>query len=551
MTNKMLLLPILAIVFLFAFGLSAYFGLASQRHVIEQVYQELENNPLVVNELSSPDSTVNQLRARSDSGFTLTLLMMIPFFFLAAGLFLSHGRFTVKNLLPSIKIFGQVIEGMSSGNLTRRIEALKHDELGALASHLNISLDKLVLTLRRFSKGSMLISNTARGLEESTSQLRTGMDETVNQVAAVAGASEEMSATSSEVAKNCASASASSEQATSIARKGETIVKETASIMEHINSIVGESAQNIKSLVKRSDQVGGVVELINDIAAQTNLLALNAAIEAARAGEHGRGFAVVSDEVRKLAENTAQATNQIAETINSMQEEMKQAVISMEEGVEVVARGAQDARDSDAALRDIMEHIQRVSMEIHQIAAASEQQTMTATEIASNLQVISTTIADNAANVASNAQASTQLSDFSSDINKMIGGFRLYTPDDVKHMVEKAYAYIKKHGKERAFEEFNNLTGEFIDGELYIFAQDLYGLMIAHGRNSGFVGMNVYDGEDANGKKIGIEMIELVKTKGCGWYEYDILNPQTERVQPKIVYYQSCGDYYIACGLYK
>ena len=428
---------------------------------------------------------------------------------------------------------------------------LWRDEIGEIATHLNAFAEKLWNTFIQFSKGSIVASNSANLLDDAAKQMTSGIEQTVIQINSAATASEEMSTTSSEIAQNCVSAAKSSEKANSAAIVGETVINETVTVMDRINGIVKASANTVGSLGDRSDQIGDVINLINDIADQTNLLALNAAIEAARAGEQGRGFAVVADEVRKLAERTTQATKQIGGTIKAMQSETKQAVVSMEEGVREVEVGAQEAKKSGEALKDILKQISMVTTEISQIAVASEQQTATANEIANNIQQISGAMKETAKNVGENANAASQMAGLSAELKKLIGQFKLSTAADAQAMIEKAYAYAKANGRTKALKEFNNLEGEFVKGELFIFAQDFQGNMLAFGGNEAMVGKNTYDAKDANGKYLGRNMIDIAKTQKNGWYEYQALNPFTKRVQSKITYIQRIDDYYIACGIYK
>jgi methyl-accepting chemotaxis protein len=208
-------------------------------------------------------------------------------------------------------------------------------------------------------------------LDDATEKMATGIEEAAMQVNSVAAASEEMSKTSEEIARNCVAVAKSSEKANGSASTGEKIIQDTIEVMNRINDRVQDSSRIIKSLGVRSDQIGEIVELINDVADQTNLLALNAAIEAARAGEHGRGFAVVADEVRKLAERTSGATKEIRETIHAMQSETRNAVVSMEEGVNDVGQGTIEAAKSGEALKDILHHFNKVTSEVNQIAVAS------------------------------------------------------------------------------------------------------------------------------------------------------------------------------------
>jgi methyl-accepting chemotaxis protein len=480
-----------------------------------------------------------------------SLLLSVVIMVVAIGLSIFMAMKMTKTILAPLRKIAEAIEGMSDGDLTKRIEVLWRDEIGEIATHLNAFSEKLWNTFIQFSKGSIVASSTATLLDNASKQMASSMEEAVVQVNSVAIASEEMSTTSSEIAQNCVSATKSSEKANNATIAGETVITETVAVMDRINSIVKASAKTVGSLGNRSDQIGEVINLINDIADQTNLLALNAAIEAARAGEQGRGFAVVADEVRKLAERTTEATKQIGQTIKAMQTETKQAVVSMEEGVKAVEIGTQDARRSGDALRDILSQINVVTSEIGQIAVASEQQTATTNEIARNIQQISGAMEETARNVGENAEAASQMAKLSTELKRLIGQFKLATPADAQKMVEKAYAYVKANGKEKALAAFDDIRGEFIKGELFVFVQDFHGKILAYGGNTAMVGQNLYDAKDVNGKYLGRGMIEIAKTQGNGWYEYHFLNPHTNLVEPKITYIQKVDDYYIACGIYK
>ena len=319
----------------------------------------------------------------------------------------------------------EVIESVSRGDLTKRIEVDSNDEIGEMARNFNVFAKKLHDTIMEVARSSNEVSSAANTLDTATERMAAGVEEAAMQVNSVATASEEMSKTSSEIAQNCVMAAKSSERANTSASTGETIIQETIQVMSRINDRVQESAEVIKSLGIRSDQIGEIVGLINDVADQTNLLALNAAIEAARAGEHGRGFAVVADEVRKLAERTSDATKEIRETIQAMQAETKKAVVSMEEGVSEVGKGTTEAAKSGDALQDILGQINKVTSEINQIAVASEQETATTNEIATSIQQISQVMQETAKRIQENAGASASLANLSKKLQEMVGQFRV------------------------------------------------------------------------------------------------------------------------------
>jgi methyl-accepting chemotaxis protein len=188
---------------------------------------------------------------------------------------------------------------------------------------------------------------------------------------------------------------------------------------------VQESAKTIESLGARSDQIGAIIGTIEDIADQTNLLALNAAIEAARAGEQGRGFAVVADEVRALAERTTKATKEIGDMIKASQRETKHAVTTMNEGVQQVEQGAASSQKSGAALGEIIEQINEVTTQINQIATAAEEQSATTQEIVSNIHQISDVVHLTAIGADETSAAATQLMGQVHELQSIVSRFRL------------------------------------------------------------------------------------------------------------------------------
>jgi methyl-accepting chemotaxis protein len=233
-----------------------------------------------------------------------------------------------------------------------------------------------------------------------------------------------MTTTSTDIAGSCLSAATGSQEAGNEATHGEGVVQETITRMNLIAARVQESARTIENLGRRSDEIGAIIGTIEDIADQTNLLALNAAIEAARAGEQGRGFAVVADEVRALAERTSKATREIATMIKSIQNDTAAAVSQMENGVKEVEAGIGDAARSGSALGEIIEHINGVTMQVNQIATAAEQQSATTQEITTNIQMINDVIQDTAQGAERSASAAESLSSLAEELNHLVGRFR-------------------------------------------------------------------------------------------------------------------------------
>jgi methyl-accepting chemotaxis protein len=195
--------------------------------------------------------------------------------------------------------------------------------------------------------------------------------------------------------------------------------------MSRIAERVQGTASTIAGLGTRSDQIGAIIGTIEDIADQTNLLALNAAIEAARAGEQGRGFAVVADEVRALAERTTRATREIGEMIKSIQAETRSAVGEMEAGVRDVQQGTGEASRSGDAIRQILDQIEAVDHQVNQIATAAEEQTATTSEIAANMHQITDVVQQTSRGAHESASAANRLSVLAAELQRVVSRFRI------------------------------------------------------------------------------------------------------------------------------
>ncbi|MBI5485676.1 MAG: methyl-accepting chemotaxis protein, partial [Deltaproteobacteria bacterium] len=256
-------------------------------------------------------------------------------------------------------------------------------------------------------------------------QMATGAEEVASQAATVATAGEEMSATSGDIAQNCQMAAESANRANESAESGSQVVQDTVRCMYKIAERVNETSKTVASLGARSDQIGQIVGTIEDIADQTNLLALNAAIEAARAGEQGRGFAVVADEVRALAERTTRATREIGEMIKAIQAETRGAVTAMEQGVKEVESGTVEAAKSGEAISDIIDQIGSLQTQVNQIATAAEEQTATTSEISSNMIQITEVVQQTARGAHESAAAANQLKIIAEELQGLVSQFRL------------------------------------------------------------------------------------------------------------------------------
>jgi len=347
------------------------------------------------------------------------LTVAAAFFMIAVGLLIGN------SISRPLKLVFDTLAQVAGGNLTARSGIRTRDEMGLLAGEVNAMAERLMTTMNQVAQNSVQVAAAANQLHSTALQIATGAEEVAAQAGTMATASEEMSATSSEIAQSCHHAADGSQIANDTALAGAAVVERTVVAMGRIASRVKSSAQTVAGLGARSDQIGEIVGTIEDIADQTNLLALNAAIEAARAGEQGRGFAVVADEVRALAERTTRATREIGEMIKSIQQETRQAVGVMEQGVQEVENGTRETAKSGASLQEILKQIGEVTEQVNQIATAAEQQTATTCEITSNLQEITEVVHETSKGAQVSATAANNLARLAEDLRGLVGQFRL------------------------------------------------------------------------------------------------------------------------------
>uniref|UniRef100_C6DZ66 Methyl-accepting chemotaxis sensory transducer n=1 Tax=Geobacter sp. (strain M21) TaxID=443144 RepID=C6DZ66_GEOSM len=352
----------------------------------------------------------------------VVLLVMAGFATLFMGLI---GLLIANSISKPLKMVFDTLAEVAGGDLTARSGIETKDEMGMLAAEVNVMADKLNEILNRVAQNSVEVAAAANQLHGTSEQIATGAEEVAAQTGTVATASEEMAATSTEIAQSCHMAAEGGKQATDRAKTGTAVVEQTVLVMNRIAQQVKSSAATVAGLGERSDQIGAIIGTIEDIADQTNLLALNAAIEAARAGEQGRGFAVVADEVRALAERTTRATREIGEMIKSIQSETREAVGAMEEGVREVENGTREAAKSGDSLQEILQQISEVTMQVNQIATAAEEQTATTGEITNNIMQITDVVQDTSRGAHTCATAASHLAGLADDLQRLVGQFRL------------------------------------------------------------------------------------------------------------------------------
>ena len=332
----------------------------------------------------------------------------------------------LKAIIPPIQqLRNTLISIENDADLTLRAPNASNDELGVTGSALNHMLEKVQQTIHKLATVSIHLKDAATHISKVMQQTKQEVDAQQDSTDQIAAAINEMSYTVQEVAENTARATDSANSANETAQDGQRVVSETITIMGELSNKVNEAVDVISLVANESSSIGSVLEVISGISEQTNLLALNAAIEAARAGEAGRGFAVVADEVRTLAQRTNESTTEIQIVIERLQNSTKTAVVTMEEGQQITNAALKQAEQAGQALEGIAASVSNITDINFQIASAAEQQSVTADEINRNVHDISQIAIITAEAVKKTASACEEQQQLSIQLEELVQQFKI------------------------------------------------------------------------------------------------------------------------------
>ncbi|WP_421340800.1 methyl-accepting chemotaxis protein [Aeromonas veronii] len=351
-------------------------------------------------------------------------------------LLLIAGGATVLTMALFVWLFNQVANPLRTAmdtltriqrdlNFTLRADVKQQDEIGLTLNAVNRLLDTLQQTFTEFSVGSLQIKSTAESLSQAAQHLASSANQANDATSLIAAGVEEMTVSITDISQRTQETSRITNESGQLATEGGRTIERTVHAINEIADSIRQASAEVIALGEGISRIGGVVNVIRDVAGQTNLLALNAAIEAARAGESGRGFAVVADEVRKLAERTAQSTQEISATVEAIQQESNNTVSRMHLVEEKVSQGVTMATESGAIIAEIRSASHRVMEQVGEITNAIREQSSAAESIAHQVEQIAQVVQQTSSTAEETSAAAEELNVTTESIHQQISRYRI------------------------------------------------------------------------------------------------------------------------------
>ncbi|QOY22683.1 methyl-accepting chemotaxis protein [Xanthomonas citri] len=335
----------------------------------------------------------------------------------------SQVEFNSRNQQAIMRLLDE-ISSLGEGDLTVKA-SVTEDMTGAIADAINYAVDELRHLVTTINDTSAKVAVSTQETQATAMQLAEAAGQQANQITTASERISEIAASIEQVSRNSTESAEVAQRSVVIAAEGAGVVRETIQGMDQIRDQIQETSKRIKRLGESSQEIGSIVELINDISEQTNILALNAAVQAASAGEAGRGFAVVADEVQRLAERTSSATRRIEGLVQTIQADTNEAVSSMEQTTSEVVSGARLAEDAGTALTEIERVSNALNNLIKNISIAAHQQSAAATDITQTMGVIRQITSQTSQGAEQTAESIGNLAQLAADLRRSVADFKL------------------------------------------------------------------------------------------------------------------------------